>query len=319
MLYSKRLLSAAFPVIPVSARWRHSIAVTLVGMCLATVAGQSVASQQTDDALLRIEQPEQFYRQMPVVARTLDWPLIEVREREAIPALAKHGGEIAEQLYDVNKTMAQIRDGLKAVDDEVGHDRLPGIAARLRAADDAFAALSFEALQAKDSEIQAKIDGRRDKAVIARLAQNMVAPAFGGETLLTAQRFKWVYEARIAGSRSELGQLSHAELDAGVASIIATTRSAENDVQHIPLLQRSFRETALRMRRQAILSELPAQDVADLAAFYDSAAGRAKLAVMNDVFRRRNDEDGHAVLMKLVEEAQKQQGQEIPHGTKPPR
>ena len=102
--------------------------------------------------------------------------------------------------------MAQIRDGLKAVEDEVGHDRLPGIASRLRAADDAFAALSFEALQAKD-----------------------------------------------------------------------------------------------------------------LAAFYDTAAGRAKLAVMNDVFRRRNDEDGHAVLMKLLEEAQKQQDQEIPHGTKPPR
>lgn len=319
MLYSKRLLSAAFPVIAVSARWRRSIAIALVVMCLATVAGHSVASQQTDDALLLIEQPEQFYRQMPVVARTLNWPLIEVREREAIPALARHGGEIAEQLYDVNKTMAQIRDGLKTVDDAVDHDRLPGIASRLRAADDAFAALSFEALQAKDREIQAKVDGRPDKAVIARLAQSMAAPAFGGETVLTAQRFKWVYEAHIAGSMKELSQLSHDELDAGVSSIITTTRSTANVDQRIPLLQPSFRESALRMRRQAILSEMPAQDVADLAAFYESAAGRAKLAAMNDVFRRRNDEDGHAVLMKLVEEAQKQQGLAAPDITNPRR
>lgn len=289
-----------------SGRRCRSITAIVIAIGLVAGAGHAVASQQTDDALLLIEQPERLYRQMPVVARTLDWPLIEVRDRAAIPALAKHGGELAERLYDADRTMAQIRSELKAIDDDVRHDRLPAIASRLRAAETAWNALSLEAHQARESAIQAKVDARPDKAVIAGLAKKMAAPTLAGETALTAQRFKWVYEARIAGSTSELEKMSHDELDAGVASIVTTTRRTQNDIQRIPLLQPGFHETGLRMRRQAILSELPAQDVADLAALYDSAAGRAKLAAMIDVFRRRNDEDGHAVLLKLVEEAQHQ-------------
>lgn len=265
--------------------------------CLALPAG---AQERVDKALLQIENPAAFYSEMPVLAGAIG-PALEVADKKRIPPLAKRGEQLARTAYAERPAMDDFRKALAAAPDAgAAGNGLEAVAARFRKQEAVLDAMSIDQLQKAAPKYEAALAARADKAAIQQVSTLMVAPELGGETVLTAKRLKRTYETIIVGDAAKLMSQDRKVIDAAVRQLLDETRKAPPDTRAVPFM-RELTVQNWRLRKQAVLAQLPKEDVAALLAFYTSPAGRAKRTALLDTFASRNDKAGMAVIMGLLE------------------
>jgi len=273
------------------------LAAALAGFSLTSLAQTAV-----DEALLTIERPAIFYSQMPKIAGAMNSPALEVADKRKIPALTQQGEKLARVAFDEPKTMADIRAALAKTPDAgaVGKD-LPAIAARFREHEAVLDAMSAEQAQSAGAKYDAQLNARADKAAIQKVSSLMAGPVLAGEHMVTAKRFKRIYEAIILGNTDKLRAMSPAEVEQGTREILAMSRDKED--QPGPFMHQLMMDS-WRLRKQAVLAQLSKADVAALQAFYASPAGRAKRAALVDTFVASNDKAATQVIKGLMADLQ---------------
>lgn len=274
------------------------LAAAFAGFSMASLAQTAV-----DEALLTIERPAMFYSQMPRIAGAMNSPALEVADKRKIPALTQQGEKLARVAFDETKTMADIRAALAKTPDAgaVGKD-LPAIAARFREHEAVLDAMSAEQAQAAGAKYDAQLNARADKAAIQKVSSLMAGPVLAGEHMVTAKRFKRIYEAIILGNNEKLRAMSPAEVEQGAREILQMSRDPKED-QPGPFMHQVMMDS-WRLRKQAVMTQLSKADVAALQAFYASPAGRAKRAALVDTFVASNDKAATQVIKGLMADLQ---------------
>lgn len=270
---------------------------------VAAAAFPALAQTAVDEALLTIERPAMFYSQMPRIAGAMNSPALEVADKRKIPALTQQGEKLARVAFDETKTMADIRAALAKTPDAgaVGKD-LPAIAARFREHEAVLDAMSAEQAQAAGANYDAQLNARADKAAIQKVSSLMAGPVLAGEHMVTAKRFKRIYEAIILGNTDKLRAMSPAEVEQGAREILQMSRDPKED-QPGPFMHQVMMDS-WRLRKQAVLAQLSKADVAALQTFYASPAGRAKRAALVDTFVASNDKAATQVIKGLMADLQ---------------
>jgi len=275
--------------------------ITRVGVAaaLSLCVLPAIAQTTVDEAMLTIERPAAFYAQMPRIAADIG-PVLEVADKDKIPAVVQQGSELARSAFDESRFMAEIRAAMAKAPDAgaLGRD-LPAIAARFREHEAVIEAMSADQLQAAGPSFDAQLKARDDTGAIRKLAFLMAAPDLGTETVVTGKRMKWIYESIILGNAQKLRTLSDDEVEKGVRQILEYTRKAPLDEQPGPFMRGPTLEGWRRLK-QAVLAQLSKEDVAALLAFYSSASGRGKRAAIVDTFTASNDQAARAVIMGLL-------------------
>jgi hypothetical protein len=199
--------------------------------------------------------------------------------------------------------MADIRAALAKTPDAsaVGKD-LPAIAARFREQEAVLDAMSIEQAQAAGPKYDAQLNARADKAVIQKVSSMMAGPVLAGEHMVTAKRLKRIYEAIILGNTDKLRAMSPTEVEQGTREILEMSRDPKEDQPGPFMHQRTI--DSWRLRKQAVMAQLPKADVAALQTFYASPAGRAKRAALVDTFMASNDRAATKVIKGLMADLQ---------------
>ena len=195
--------------------------------------------------------------------------------------------------------MADIRAALAKTPDAgtLGKD-LPAIAARFRQHEAVLDAMSSEQAQAVGAKYDAQLNARADKAAIQQVSSMMAGPVLAGEHMVTAKRFKRIYEAIILGNTEKLRAMSTAEVEQGASEILQMSRDPRED-QPGPFMHQLMMDS-WRLRKQAVMAQLSKADVAALQTFYASPAGRAKRAALVDTFMASNDKAATKVITGLM-------------------
>jgi hypothetical protein len=281
---------------------RRAAPFVALALSLAAWALPAVAQERVDKALLTIENPAAFYAQMPAVAGAMG-PALEVKDKQQIPALTKRGEQLARTAYAEQPAIDEIRKAMAAAPDAGASGKdLDAVAARFRKQEAVLDAMNMDQLQKAGPGYEAKLAARADKAAIQQIANLMVAPDLAGETVLTAKRLKRVYETIIVGDAAKLMAQPKTVIDTAVSQLIDETRKAPPDTQAAPFM-RELTVQSWRLRKQAVLAQLPKEDIAALLAFYTGPSGRAKRAALLNTFSARNDKAGTTVVMGLLEGA----------------
>jgi hypothetical protein len=277
----------------------RAIARVGVAATFALSAVGAMAQANVDEAMLTIERPADFYAQMPTIAAEIG-PVLEVADKDKIPAVVEQGGRLARTAFDEARAMAEIRAAMAKAPDAgaLGQD-LPAIAARFREHQAVMETMTVDQLQAAGPKYDALLKARSDTGAIRKLAFLMAAPDLGTETVVTGKRIKWIYESIILGNADKLRTLSDDEVEKGVRQILEYTRKVPLDEQPGPFMRGPTLE-GWRLRKQAVLAQMSKEDVAALLAFYSSASGRAKRAAVVDTFVASNDQAARAVIMGLL-------------------
>jgi hypothetical protein len=265
----------------------------------AFAASTAMAQSAVHEALIAIERPAAFYAQMTATAGAIG-PLLEVADKDKIPPVVKQADELSRKAFNEQQVMAEIRAALAQTPDAgaTGQD-LPAIAARFREHEAVLDAMSLEQLQAANPKYEATLKARPDLGSIRKLAVLMAAPDLGGETAVTGKRMKWIAETIILNNPLRLRKLDEAEVERGIAQIIRQTRTEPLDERAGAFMQGVTIE-GWRLRKQAVLAQLPTEDVATLLAFYSSAPGRAKRAALLQAFTTNSDKAARAVITGLM-------------------